>query len=170
MGGNRKFQLRNIMVVWLLTGIWHGASWNLALWGLYFGSFMIIEKLLENYLKKIPRILRHTYTLILIIFSRAIFYFLDFGQLKTFIGNLFYSKNPIGIGFKSDLLEHLYWFILVIILCIPWDEIYTSETQVSINVNRYYQIINPVINIAMLFLATILLVNSSYNPFLYTRF
>ena len=170
MGGNRKFQLRNIMVVWLLTGIWHGASWNFALWGLYFGSFMIIEKLLENYLKKIPRILRHTYTLILIIFSRAIFYFLDFGQLKTFIGNLFYSKNPIGIGFKSDLLEHLYWFILVIILCIPWDEIYTSETQVSINVNRYYQIINPVINIAMLFLATILLVNSSYNPFLYTRF
>ena len=121
MGGNRKFQLRNIMVVWLLTGIWHGASWNFALWGLYFGSFMIIEKLLENYLKKIPRILRHTYTLILIIFSRAIFYFLDFGKLKTFIGNLFYSKNPIGIGFKSDLLEHLYWFILVIILCIPWD-------------------------------------------------
>lgn len=170
MGGNRKFQLRNIMIVWLLTGIWHGASWNFALWGLYFGSFMIIEKLLEKYLKKIPRILRHTYTLILIVFSRAIFYFLDFGQLKTFIGNLFYSENPIGISFKSDLLEHLYWFVLVIILCIPWDEIYTSETKVSINVNRYYQIIKPGINLALLFLATILLVNSSYNPFLYTRF
>ncbi len=138
--------------------------------GVIFWIFYDYRKIIRKILKKIPRILRHTYTLILIVFSRAIFYFLDFGQLKTFIGNLFYSENPIGVSFKSDLLEHLYWFVLVIILCIPWDEIYTSETKVSINVNRYYQIIKPGINLALLFLATILLVNSSYNPFLYTRF
>ena len=170
MGGNRKFQLRNIMVVWLLTGIWHGANWNFALWGLYFGTFMIIEKLLENYLKKIPRILRHTYTLVLIIFSRAIFYFVDFGQLKIFIGKLFYSKNAIGISFKSDLFEHLFWFILVVLFCIPWDEMYSSESEKRIKINRYYQLAKPAINLALLFLATMLLVNSTYNPFLYTRF
>ena len=170
MGGNRKFQLRNIMVVWLLTGIWHGASWNFALWGLYFGAFMIIEKLLENYLKKIPRVLRHTYTLVLIIFSRAIFYFVDFGQLKIFIGKLFYSKNAIGISFKSDLFEHLFWFILVVLFCIPWDEMYSSESEKRIKINRYYQLAKPAINLALLFLATMLLVNSTYNPFLYTRF
>ena len=170
MGGNRKFQLRNIMVVWLLTGIWHGASWNFALWGLYFGTFMIIEKLLENYLKKIPRVLRHTYTLVLIIFSRAIFYFVDFGQLKIFIGKLFYSKNAIGISFKSDLFEHLFWFILVVLFCIPWDEMYSSESEKRIKINRYYQLAKPAINLALLFLATMLLVNSTYNPFLYTRF
>ena len=170
MGGNRKFQLRNIMVVWLLTGIWHGASWNFALWGLYFGVFMIIEKLLENYLKKIPRFLRHTYTLVLIIFSRAIFYFVDFGQLKIFIGKLFYSKNAIGISFKSDLFEHLFWFILVVLFCIPWDEMYSSESEKRIKINRYYQLAKPAINLALLFLATMLLVNSTYNPFLYTRF
>jgi alginate O-acetyltransferase complex protein AlgI len=170
MGGNRKLQLRNIMVVWLLTGIWHGASWNFALWGLYFGSFMIIEKLLENFLKKVPRFLRHTYTLILIIFSRAIFYFVDFTQLKTFVGNLFYSDNSISAGFKSDLFEHVFWFILVVLLCIPWDEIYPSETKVNKEVTRYYHILKPAFNIAMLFLATMLLVNSTYNPFLYTRF
>ena len=170
MGGNRKFQLRNIMVVWLLTGIWHGANWNFALWGLYFGTFMIIEKLLENYLKKIPRVLRHTYTLVLIIFSRAIFYFVDFGQLKIFIGKLFYSKNAIGISFKSDLFEHLFWFILVVLFCIPWDEMYSSESEKRIKINRYYQLAKPAINLALLFLATMLLVNSTYNPFLYTRF
>jgi alginate O-acetyltransferase complex protein AlgI len=170
MGGNRKFQLRNIMVVWLLTGIWHGASWNFALWGLYFGTFMIIEKLLENYLKKIPRVLRHAYTLVLIIFSRAIFYFVDFGQLKIFIGKLFYSKNAIGISFKSDLFEHLFWFILVVLFCIPWDEMYSTESEKRIKINRYYQLAKPAINLALLFLATMLLVNSTYNPFLYTRF
>jgi alginate O-acetyltransferase complex protein AlgI len=170
MGGNRKLQLRNIMIVWLLTGIWHGASWNFALWGLYFGSFMIIEKLLENFLKKVPRFLRHTYTLILIIFSRAIFYFVDFGQLKSFVGNLFYSTNSISLGFKSDLFEHIFWFILVVLMCIPWDEIYPSDTKVNMEATRYYHMLKPAFNIAMLFLATMLLVNSSYNPFLYTRF
>ena len=170
MGGNRKLQLRNIMIVWLLTGIWHGASWNFALWGLYFGSFMIIEKLLENFLKKVPRFLRHTYTLILIIFSRAIFYFVDFAQLKSFVGNLFYSDNSISPGFKSDLFEHIFWFVLVVLLCIPWDEIYPSETKVNMEATRYYHLLKPAFNIAMLFLATMLLVNSTYNPFLYTRF
>ena len=170
LGGNRKLQLRNIMIVWLLTGIWHGASWNFALWGFYFGSFMIIEKLLENFLKKVPRFLRHTYTLLLIIFSRSIFYFVDFGQLKSFVGNLFYSTNPISLGFKSDLFEHIFWFILVVLMCIPWDEIYPSDTKVNMEATRYYHMLKPAFNIAMLFLATMLLVNSSYNPFLYTRF
>ena len=170
LGGNRKYQLRNIMIVWLLTGIWHGANWNFALWGFYFGCLMIIEKLLENVLAKTPRLIRHMYTLILIVFSRAIFYFIDFDKLKVFVVNLFYSKNPIGIGFTTDLMEHLFWFVLVILFCIPWDEIYTKESRVSIQAGKIYTISQPIINIAMLFLATLLLVNSTYNPFLYTRF
>jgi alginate O-acetyltransferase complex protein AlgI len=67
LGGNRNKQLRNIMIVWLLTGFWHGASWNFVLWGGFFGCFMIIEKLLEKPLKVTPRIFKHSYTLILII-------------------------------------------------------------------------------------------------------
>ena len=107
LGGNRKYQLRNIMIVWLLTGIWHGASWNFLLWGAYFGCFMIIEKLLEKVLVKTPRILRHTYTLILIVFSRAIFYYTDWGKLKAFIVNLFTSKKPGGRGYYTHVQEHL---------------------------------------------------------------
>jgi len=170
LGGNRKLQLRNIMIVWLLTGLWHGASWNFVLWGFYFGCFMIIEKLLDGILQKTPRILRHTYTLILIVFSRALFYFTDFEKLKTFVVNLFYSKNPIGAGFQTDVLEHTFWFILVIILCIPWDEIFDENSKVRIQTFNSYQYVKPVVNVALLFLATLLLVNSTYNPFLYTRF
>jgi alginate O-acetyltransferase complex protein AlgI len=158
------------MIVWLLTGIWHGASWNFALWGFYFGCLMIIEKLLEKFLAKTPRILRHTYTLILIVFSRAIFYFTDFEKLKLFVVNLFSSDNPIGVGFATDLMEHVFWFVLVILFCIPWDEIYTKETKVALGAGRFYENAKPILNVAMLFLATLLLVNSTYNPFLYTRF
>ena len=172
LGGNRKYQLRNILIVWLLTGIWHGASWNFALWGAYFGCLMVLEKVLEKVLLKTPRLIRHVYTLVLIVFSRAIFYFLDFNQLKSFVSNLFYSNHPIGDGFTSDLLEHVFWFILVILFCIPWDEIYTetSTSKFKLTVQKFYVNAQPVLNIAMLLLATLLLVNSTFNPFLYARF
>jgi alginate O-acetyltransferase complex protein AlgI len=131
---------------------------------------MIIEKLLEKYLAKTPRIIRHAYTLILIVFSRAIFYFTDFEKLKLFIANLFSSNNPIGVGFATDIFEHLFWFILVILFCIPWDEIYSNEDKIALNAQRFYTNAKPILNVVMLFLATLLLVNSTYNPFLYTRF
>jgi alginate O-acetyltransferase complex protein AlgI len=170
LGGNRSNQLRNIMIVWLLTGLWHGASWNFVLWGFYFGCFMIIEKLLDKVLKKTPRILRHTYTLILIVFSRAIFYFLDFEKLKIFVVNLFYSKNPVRESFMTDALEHLFWFALVVIFCIPWDEVFKPESKIRINATASFNVVKPAVNIALLFLVTMLLVNSTYNPFLYFRF
>jgi alginate O-acetyltransferase complex protein AlgI len=86
------------------------------------------------------------------------------------VANLFSSDNPIGVGFATDLLEHVFWFVLVILFCIPWDEIYTKETKVALSAGRFYENAKPILNVAMLFLATLLLVNSTYNPFLYTRF
>lgn len=170
LGGNRKFQLRNIMIVWLLTGIWHGASWNFLLWGAYFGCFMIIEKLLEKVLVKTPRILRHTYTLILIVFSRGIFYFTDWEKLKSFTVNLFTSKNPIGSSFYTDLYEHLFWFIAVILLCIPWDEIYTENSRINRGSTKFYNSLSPVFNMVFIALSTAMLAGSTYNPFIYFRF
>jgi alginate O-acetyltransferase complex protein AlgI len=170
LGGNRKFQLRNIMIVWLLTGAWHGASWNFVLWGFYFGCFMIIEKLLENVLTKTPRAIRHLYTLILIIFSRAIFYFVDFEKLKLFTVNLFQSSNPISDGFVTDLWENSIWFVVVILMCIPWNEIYPKGSSVSMRAESLYGSFRPAVNAAFLILATIMLVDSTYNPFIYFRF
>jgi len=170
MGGNRKHQLLNIMVVWLLTGLWHGASWNFVLWGFYFGCFMIIEKLLENILNKTPKIIRHLYTLFLIILSRSIFYFVDFSQLKLFIIKLFSSKSYVKESFYSDLYEHLYWFILVILLCIPFDELLSEKHPVRMSVNRVLKFSQPVLNLVLLLICIVFLVDSTYNPFIYFRF
>ncbi|MES2800578.1 MAG: MBOAT family O-acyltransferase [Bacteroidota bacterium] len=170
LGGNRKFQLRNIVIVWLLTGIWHGASWNFLLWGAYFGCFMVIEKLLDRFLQKTPRILRHTYTLILIVFSRGIFYFTDWNQLKSFTINLFTSNNAIGAGFYTDLYEHVFWFVAVVLLCIPWEEIYTEGSKLNRGTSKLYGALSPAFNLAFIALSTAMLVDSTYNPFIYFRF
>jgi alginate O-acetyltransferase complex protein AlgI len=170
LGGNRKFQLRNIFIVWLLTGFWHGASWNFVLWGAFFGCCMILEKLLERFLKVTPRFFKHSYTLILIVFSRAIFYYVDFEKLKTFVKTLFSSEYPVSINLKNDLLGYAFFFITVIILCIPWDEIFNEESRVRRQANKFYFFGAPVINIILLLLGTVLLIDDTYNPFIYFRF
>ncbi len=170
LGGNRKFQLRNIFIVWLLTGFWHGASWNFVLWGAFFGCCMIFEKLLERVLKVTPRIFKHGYTLILIVFSRAIFYYVDFDKLKTFVRTLFSSEYPVSMNLKNDLFGYLYFFLTVIILCIPWNEIFNAEHKVYKRASKFYLYGAPVINILLLVLGTILLIDDTYNPFIYFRF
>lgn len=170
LGGNRKFQLRNIMIVWLLTGFWHGASWNFVLWGAFFGCCMILEKILQRVLNITPRFFKHSYTLILIIFSRAIFYYVDFEKLKTFIKTLFHSEFPVSINLKNDLLGYLFYFIVVVLLCIPWNEIFNAEHKVHKRATKFYFYFAPVINILFLLLGTVLLIDDTYNPFIYFRF
>jgi len=170
MGGNRKFQMRNIMVVWLLTGTWHGASWNFVLWGFYFGCFMLLEKLLEDFLPRIPRILRHSYTLLIIVFSRAIFYFVDFERLKSFCITLFTGGVRVGEGFITDLWEYSIWFVVVVLFCIPWNEIFLENSKVSLRSSAGLKYFMPVINLVFLLSSTVMLVDSTYNPFIYFRF
>lgn len=170
LGGNRRYQDRNILIVWFLTGLWHGANWNFALWGTFFGVMMVLEKHLKFVLDKTPRIFKHGYTLILIVFSRAIFYFVDFNKLSYFVGNLFYSKHSINAGFLSDITTHMFWFILVVLLCIPWDEIYPTEHPLRNRIALQYAYVRPFANVFLLVLSTMLLVNATFNPFLYTRF
>jgi alginate O-acetyltransferase complex protein AlgI len=170
LGGNRKYHDRNIFVVWFLTGFWHGANWNFALWGAYFGILMIIEKYLKFILDKTPRIFKHSYTLILIVFSRALFYFTDFDQLRYFLGNLFYSTNTSNSGLQSDVSAHIFWFAMVILFCIPWDEIFEKEHNFRVKVERSYSYAQPFVNACLIFISTMLLVNATFNPFLYTRF
>jgi len=170
LGGNRRYQDRNILIVWMLTGLWHGASWNFVLWGTYFGVFMVIEKYLRNILLKTPDFVKHSYTLFLIIFSRTIFYFVDFGQLKTFLKTLVLSEKSIGSGFYADVTSHAFLFVLVILMCIPWDEILSKE-------GRFWKTSSSIYNNSILFLnvffvaiSTVMLVDATYNPFIYFRF
>ncbi|MFN5336505.1 MAG: MBOAT family O-acyltransferase, partial [Bacteroidota bacterium] len=98
LGGNKKFQIRNILIVWFLTGLWHGASWNFVFWGLFLGIFMVIEKILKKYFDLLPRVALYAYALIVINFSRSFFYFDDFEKLSEFIQKLFYVNIPISSG------------------------------------------------------------------------
>jgi alginate O-acetyltransferase complex protein AlgI len=171
LGGNRAHQNRNIMIVWLLTGLWHGAQWNYVLWGCYFGSLMIIEKYARSVLNVTPRIIKHTYTLILIVFSRSIFYFEDFDKMWNFIGkHLFDFSHFSNLGVTVDIMSHIYWLILVIILCIPWNEFEWSSSKFYGFFTKMYLVSAPVLNAVLIIAATMMLLGSSYNPFFYQKF
>lgn len=170
LGGNRKYQIRNILVVWFLTGLWHGASWNFVMWGMFLGCFMVIEKLLKKYFDMLPRLLLYVYALIVINYSRAFFYFDDFEKLKSFLVTLFVSDNRVGAGMITDLTSYSFLYVVVILFCIPWDEIYNKETRVYQQMGKFYHKVAFFINVIFLLLSTILIIDDTYNPFIYFRF
>ena len=131
---------------------------------------MVIEKMCEGPLSRVPRVFRHGYTLVLIVFSRAIFYFVDFAKLKEFIVTLFSSSQPVNVGFTGDLTGFSYFFVLAILFCIPWQEIYPPESRFYQQWQRLYATSAPVLNLFMLALCTVLLADDTYNPFIYFRF
>jgi alginate O-acetyltransferase complex protein AlgI len=171
LGGNRKYQDRNIFIVWMLTGLWHGAQWNYVLWGCYFGVIMILEKYARSVLAVTPRFLKHTYTLILIVFSRAIFYFEDFDALWNFITiHLFDFHTFSNLGIAVDVTTHIYWLTIVIILCIPWNEFIRNTGKVWRFFTQSYLYTSPIISLAFLVLSTMMILGSSFNPFFYQKF
>jgi alginate O-acetyltransferase complex protein AlgI len=170
LGGNKKYQIRNILVVWFLTGLWHGASWNFVLWGLFLGVFMVIEKVLKKYFDLLPRFALYAYALLVVNFSRSFFYFDDFEKMGIFLGKLFYSPNPIGSGWGTDLASYAFLYVVVILFCIPWDEIFPKESRTNEVASKYYRGFSLGINLLFLLLATALIVDDTYNPFIYFRF
>ena len=99
LGGNRTHAVRNILIVWFLTGLWHGASWNYILWGIYYGILLLIEKyLLKNILSRIPNVFRHIFTLFFVLIGWALFRIEHLPQLAQVIKTLFVYE---GISLKS---------------------------------------------------------------------
>lgn len=174
LGGNKKNVYFNLAVVWALTGIWHGASWNFILWGCYFGALIMIEKLfLLKVLKAIPGIFSHGYALFIVIIGWALFYFTDLGKLEIFSRYLFDFSNMavMPATFSIILRENIFWFILVVALCLPWQE-WKEKYNWSLpsSVSPATQSFLAIASIALLIISTSFLVGKSYNPFLYFRF
>lgn len=169
LGGNRvsKFKhIRNILIVWILTGFWHGASFNFILWGLYFGILLIIEKyFLTNFLDK-HKIFAHFYTFILVMISFVIFSISDINSLVVFIKSMFGLNNLPFINFDTIyyLKSYLVLIIIFFIASLPIVKILKFKT------NKVINFIEPVIYFSLLFISTAYLVDSSFNPFLYFRF
>ena len=171
LGGNRVSRGRlcfNLLVVWGLTGIWHGASWNFLLWGLYFGVLLMLEKLfLKRWIDRWPACFRHAYTLLLVAVSWAIFALEDFGQLGAYLAVMFglAGRSLTDGAFFYYLRSYLPVLVLACLASTPlarrlWHRAPARAVQAAL----------PVLLLAGLLLSTAYLVDATYNPFLYFRF
>lgn len=173
LGGNRyglARQALNLLIVWSLTGFWHGAGWNFVMWGLYYFVILFIEKLfLLKALDKLPKLFRHVYALLLIVIGWVIFASDDVSVLLPYLGSMFGANGAIG---GMDVYTLLTKAALLIICCVASTELpkrlFLSATG-AMNEKAAFTI-KSVMTIALLALSMILLIGDSYNPFLYFRF
>lgn len=185
LGGNRKGikrQLLNMAVVWGLTGLWHGASYNFILWGLYFFVFLAIEKLfLLKLFDKMPKILSavtgRIYTIAVVFFGWILFRYTDFELIHQTLRSMFGMNGNAFLNMESRtiILNNLYIIIICIAACTPvarnaarW--FMDKAREAHIFYLRTYNVLNAVVPMVMLALSTIALIGDSYNPFIYYRF
>ena len=171
LGGNRKGvrrQIINLLIVWGLTGLWHGASYNFIFWGLYYGLLLILEKfVLKKFLDKLPVVLRHVYTLFIVMIGWGLFYFTDVGQLFGFLGDLFNFGN--GAISESALNITLSYLPVLVAAGVPSTPL-ASSLYAKVSRKKYIWIAETAFCAVVLFVSTASLVQQSYNPFLYFRF
>ncbi len=175
MGGNRRHQLLNICVVWFLTGLWHGASWNFILWGVFYGILLIIEKCgLLHILQKIPAIFSRIYLWFVTLIGWTVFYTTDLKRLGGYFGVMFgFSQNPLTDPQLSiEFVNHIFWLAAALLFCAPISrEIKKKLNSVGSESGKaVIGLVTAGFNLILLFLCTSMLVGQSYNPFLYFRF
>ena len=171
MGGNRRHQFFNILVVWFLTGMWHGASWNFILWGLYFGLIVALEK--YTILRwKVPAFVLHLYSLILVILGWGIFYYVDFSRMTTFFPVLFgQAESFTDFTVRSALTSRFWLWVAAIICCLPlgrWIQELIGEKHFL--GRSVLAVLRIAVAVALLAVSVALLVGATNNPFIYTRF
>ena len=175
LGGNRcsrARQIRNILTVWLLTGLWHGAAWTFILWGLFFAVFLTAEKLWYGEALAQTRFLKHLYVLLLIAVSFVIFDAASVSDAFRTIGSLF------GLGGlpRSDALARYYFdsysgvFLVAIVGATPLPAKIVRQFSEDGPGKKIMSVVEPVVLLALLAVVTAYLVDGSFNPFLYFRF
>ncbi|MBQ7409755.1 MAG: MBOAT family protein [Clostridia bacterium] len=172
LGGNRVSKIkwiRNILIVWILTGLWHGAEWNFLIWGLYFGIILLLEKLVfGKILEKIPPIFSRIYTLLIVMISFIIFNSENFVQIKeNLLGLISYKNIPI-ISLES--IYYIKSYLVVLVIGIIGATPLMKNIVTSKKIEKIVQIIEPIFLISLLFICTSYIVDGSFNPFLYFRF
>ena len=173
LGGNRKHQALNILVVWMLTGFWHGASWNFLLWGVFYGIIVMMEKYtLLKVIKRIPKVLLHLYSLLLVVIGWGIFYFEDFGQMTHFFRAFFGRTEAFSDFAAINTLSSYGWlWVLAILFCMPLRD-WVNRWVVRWKQPRPALVlaVRSVLAFLLLAASVALLVGATNNAFLYTRF
>lgn len=170
--GKRR-QYVSLFLVWFCTGLWHGASWNYIIWGLYFGLFIFIERKIGNKrLRKMPSVIAHIYSLLVIAVGFGIFHFEDLGSLGNFFKSLVgLNGNPlIDITMQTTFMNNIFLFAAAVIFSIPWlPKLKTKVEELAsgLVISGTFQ---TVCNAALIIVSSIMLVNSTNNAFLYFRF
>ena len=175
LGGNKKGvlkQIRNILIVWSLTGLWHGASWNFIVWGFYFGILLILEKfILKKYLSNAPKFIKGIYTLFLVMISFVIFQDDNLSSAFNIIKGLFGLNGELFVN--NVTLYYLRGYVLFIMIGVVGSTNYVKNLVIKISNGKGKKIMNvmePIYLLTLLIIVTMYLIDSSYNPFLYFRF
>lgn len=174
LGGNRCSKLkhlRNLIIVWALTGFWHGASWNFVIWGLYFAVILIAEKyFLLKLLDKLPSMVRHLYTLLLVMISWVIFYFEDLSTANHYLKGMF-GLNNIPL-YNHQALYYLLSYSIIFALAAYFSTPHFKKVlDCSENTSKRYVFVCATFAYVFVFIGSVAyLVDSTYNPFLYFRF
>lgn len=176
LGGNKdgKYkQIRNILIVWLLTGIWHGANWTFLIWGLLFGIILIIEKIfLNKFMEKLPSFIRRLYVLFIVMILFVIFNSDNMSVALTNIKGLFGMNGEVFIN--DYTLHYLKSYLPLLIIALfgstPFIKILIDKLRKNKYVNNIINILEPILIVVILVVATSYLIDNSYNPFLYFRF
>lgn len=178
LGGNRCSTPRmvfNMFVVWLLTGMWHGAGWNFISWGLYYFVFLAVEKLwLRKYLERMPRFVSHIYALVIVFFGWILFYFQDMSQIGVVLAGLFGLNGNGFTSFEAQnlLTSNLFFLIVAIVACTPYPRrlYHFVCDHKGIVLHRVGSVMECAFPVCAFFFSVSFLVSDAYNAFLYTQF
>lgn len=169
----KRIPTLNLFIVWFCTGLWHGASWNFVFWGLYFGLFIFIERLIgKKRMKKIPVAVKHIYNKIVIIVGFGIFYFEDGHNLLNFFKNLVGLNNNAFIddSVRISFMNNIFLIIVALAACFPVKKLFETDNNSSPVKIFFFNSAKIIYTAALLIISSILLVDSTNNPFLYFRF
>ena len=159
-----------------MTGLWHGASWNFVLWGLYFGALVILEKwFFLRVLEKLPRIFSHLYLIFAVVIGWSLFYFTDLSRLGRFLQVLFGASGAglWDVQLEVVLINNLFWLAIALVGClplVPWGKKKWQMLSRPKWASRLENCASMGWDLVLLFLCTAFLAGQSYNPFLYFRF
>ena len=174
LGGNRVSKIkhiRNLLIVWFLTGLWHGAAWNFVAWGLYYGVILIIEKyLLSPVLDRLPDVVRHIYSIVLVVIGWVLFFSSSFGQAADYIRVMF-GAGAHGFADRESMYLLTNNLILWLILIFGSTPLVHFRYEHMLRTKKWNTtIINSVVYVALFIVCIAYLVTETYNPFLYFRF